>query len=322
VIGRVVVADSKLDPELVLAQMPILPEGDFAGEVGDLQRPLWFRGDGYADLEVPLKGRSGEVVDVGTVTLKPLAKDQSATIKGSIHLDSPKEGELPTVRVSLMVPPANTPHNGYSPRRRWPSPVAVPVGKNGEFQASGLNPSEYYLVIEARGHTANNRRVTLHAGSVEDLGTIALRSADLGFYIGAADPKSGPLAWEKDYTSALKKAAEEKKPLMVMMTATWCGPCKMLEKETLDDPWVRSFLSGFVIVKAYEDKAVEEKYGLNGYPTLVFTDGTGKEAHRTVGHQPTLTFSGVLVQAFRKLDRPLPAELQKLVDRKVIPTRP
>src|SRR5262245_59671569 len=63
------------------------------------------------------------------------------------------------------------------------------------------------------------------------------------------------LAWEKDYPSAITKAKAEKKPLMIMMTATWCGPCKMLEKETLDDPWVRYFLSNFVVVKAYEDKA-------------------------------------------------------------------
>ena len=42
-VGRVVVEDGKLDPELVLAQMEILPEGYFAGEVGDLERPLCFR---------------------------------------------------------------------------------------------------------------------------------------------------------------------------------------------------------------------------------------------------------------------------------------
>src|SRR5207253_280925 len=77
----------------------------------------------------------------------------------------------------------------------------------------------------------------------------------------------------------------------VMMTATWCGWCKVLEKETLSDPWVRHFLSGFVLVKAYEDRAVEQKYGLSGYPTLVFTDSAGKSVHKTVGHQAQLPFS-------------------------------
>src|SRR5262249_42486395 len=80
------------------------------------------------------------------------------------------------------------------------------------------------------------------------------------------------LVGEKDYRSEIKKAKAEKKPLMILMTATWCGPCKLLEKETLDDPWVRYFLSDFVVVKSCEDKDVENAYGLTTYPTLVFTD--------------------------------------------------
>jgi thiol:disulfide interchange protein len=102
------------------------------------------------------------------------------------------------------------------------------------------------------------------------------------------------------------------------MTATWCGPCKALEKETLNNPWTRHFLSGFVIVKAYEDKEVETKYGLNGYPTLVFTDSNGKEAFRSVGYRATMPFAAECAQAFQKLDQKLPPELQTLVDRKVL----
>ena len=43
VVGRVVVEDGKTDPQDVMAQMPILPDGYFAGEVGDLKRPISFR---------------------------------------------------------------------------------------------------------------------------------------------------------------------------------------------------------------------------------------------------------------------------------------
>ena len=318
-VGRVVVEDAKQDPELVLAQMEILPEGYFAGEVGDLERPICFRAPGYADLEVPLKGKTGDLVDLGTIHLKPLPKDQARTLKGKLALDATGDMKSSTVQLSMSVGKANTPHNGYSPRHRWPEPVKVPVSKTGEFSVEGLSPADYYLSVEAPGHADFSRQVKLDTGGLEtDLGTIHLRSSDLGFYIGKPAPKTGELAWEKDYPSALKKAQAEKKPVMVMMTATWCGPCKMLEKETLNDPWVRHFLSRFVIVKAYEDKDVEKTYGLNGYPTLVFTDSNGKESVRTVGHQPTLSFAGVCAKAYQKLEQPLPDELQVLVEKKVV----
>ena len=124
----------------------------------------------------------------------------------------------------------------------------------------------------------------LKPGQERDAGTIRLRCEDLGFYIGKPAPKAAELAWEKDFPTALEKARSTRKPLMVMMTATWCGPCKHLESQTLSDPWIRHFLSGFVVVKAYEDRKVEETYGLQGYPTLVFTDSNGRAAYTSVGY--------------------------------------
>jgi thiol-disulfide isomerase/thioredoxin len=317
-VGQVVVADGKLDPQLVLAQMEILPEGYFAGEIGDLERPLGFRAEGYSSLDVPLKGRNGEVVYLGAVTLNPLPADQAATLKGTVKLDDFKGMGTATLQLSLSVPKPNTPHNGFSPRRRWPDPIKVAVSDSGEFKAAGLTPSTYTIIIEAKGHTQAFQQVSLVAGQEKDAGAIRLKATDLGFYIGKSAPKTGELAWEKDYASALKKAGAEKKPIMVMMTATWCGHCKMLEKETLNDPWIRHFLSKFVIVQVFEDKDIEKTYGLNGYPTLVFTDSKGKEGHRTVGYQGVVPFAGVCAIAFAKLDQKLPEELQRLVDQKVI----
>jgi len=319
VVGRVVVSDGKLDPELVLAQMEILPEGYFAGEVGDHERPVGFRAEGYLGLDVPLKGKSGDVVDLGTVTIHALPPDQAASLKGKVTLDDAKGAVTPTVKLSMSVPRPNTPHNGYSPRRRWPESISVPVSQSGEFQVDGLSPGEHMLIVNAVGHEQFIKRITLNPGPQQEDCRISLRTNDIGFYIGKSAPKTGELAWEKDYPTALTKAQAERKPMMVMMTATWCGPCKMLEKETLNDPWVRHFLSHFVIVKAYEDKDVEKTYGLNGYPTLVFTDFSGKEACRTVGHQATLPFAGVCAKAFEKLGRKLPSELQELADKKVLP---
>ena len=63
VVGRVVLADGKLEPELVLAQMEILPDGYFAAEIGDMQRPLGLKAEGYAGVDVPIQGKAGSVID-------------------------------------------------------------------------------------------------------------------------------------------------------------------------------------------------------------------------------------------------------------------
>lgn len=315
VIGQIAIGDGKLSPEMVLAQMPISPEGYFAGEVGDMKKPIGFRAAGYEDEQVALDGKAGEVIDVGTVTLKPMAKEKAATLKGTVKLDVAERGPA-SMSLSLMVPRPNTPHNGYSPRRSWPKPTEIKLEADSSFVVAGLTPGDYYWTIQAKDHAQKAEVVAIR--DVTDKGVIQLRTTDLGFYIGKKAPPNGELPWEKDFDAAITKAAADKRPMMVMMTATWCGPCKALEGEVLNNAWVKHFLSGFVIVKAYEDKAVEAKYPMNGYPTLVFLDSAGKEMHRTVGYQPSTKFLSECVKGMRKLKMTLPTELQALIDKKVI----
>ena len=58
------------------------------------------------------------------------------------------------------------------------------------------------------------------------------------------------LPWETNYPVALAKAKQEKRPLFLMLTATWCGPCKMLEGQTLPDPYRREYSQRHVHVAA------------------------------------------------------------------------
>ena len=319
VVGRVVVADGRLDPGLVLAQMPILRGGYFAGEVADLDRPIGFRAARYEGADVSLKGREGPVICVGDVTLRPVAPDRRAGLRGRLVPDDPASMTKVMVRVLVDRAPINTPSGGYASSERPPESVLVPASPSGDFLVEGLAPGAHRLVVAAQGHVATATPLTLRPGQVEDAGTIRLKAHDPGHYLkGKTPPPTGELPWEKDYPAALKRARAEKKPLMIMMTATWCGPCKTLEKETLNDPWVRSILSDFVIVQSYEDEAVEARYGVDLYPTLIFADPDGKEAHRTRGHLVPLPFLAAIAPAFAKLGIPLRPELQELIDKKAI----
>jgi thiol-disulfide isomerase/thioredoxin len=317
VIGQLVVEDGKIDPELVMSQMPILEEGYFADVVKSFDQPLSFRAHGYRDLDVPLTDAKSGAAILEKVVLQPLPPGERATLKGTVVLDGSSDAKSAQVIVKPSMGPINTPSGGYSPRMRWPEGVKVPVSESGEFTVEGLNPSDISVSAIAADHINQFKKIKLTSEHPTDIGELRLLKTDLGFYVGSSAPE-GELHWESDYASALKRAEAEQKPLMVMMTATWCGPCKMLEKETLNDPWIRSFLSKFVIVKAYEDKDVEKKYGMSGYPTLVFTDPSGNQAYKCVGHKPAFEFVQDCARAFESLAIEQPEAIKKLIEKKII----
>ena len=318
VVGQLIVADGKESPELVLAQMAILEEGYFAGEIGDLEQPLCFRAHGYQALDVPLQGKQGDVLHLGRVILKPLSDDQRVSLKGKVVLDAAPDLATATVKLGISLPPINTPHKGFAGRKRWPDEISVPVSKTGEFTIDGLNPSDYNLTVSAVDHVDLSKKVTLTAGQPSDAGTVRLYSSDLGFYIGTPAPQTDANVWETDYQIALRRAQSEQRPMLVMMTATWCGPCKLLEEKTLNDAWIRYFLSRFILVKVYEDQEVEKLYGLQGYPTLAFADSSGKLTHKCVGYMPTSRFAAECRKALAALSIDLPVEMEKLVERGII----
>ena len=128
------------------------------------------------------------------------------------------------------------------------------------------------------------------------------------------------LPWEKDYTTALARAKAEKRPLFLMLTATWCGPCKMLESQTLPDSAIRAGLKEFVWVKAYEDGELNKKFGLSGYPTLVFIDPvTDRVLARQVGFEPPGSFLREVIVARKAAGLPLTSQMIKLQAKSFVP---
>jgi thiol-disulfide isomerase/thioredoxin len=121
------------------------------------------------------------------------------------------------------------------------------------------------------------------------------------------------LPWETDYATALAKAKTEKRPLFLMLTATWCGPCKSLESKTLTDPAIRSGLKEFVWVQAFEDKALDKKFEIGGYPTLVFLDVVKDQVvARSMGYEAANSFLTHVIKARKGVGLPLTDEMKKI----------
>lgn len=128
------------------------------------------------------------------------------------------------------------------------------------------------------------------------------------------------LPWEKDYAGGLAKAKAEKRPLFLMLTATWCGPCKMLESQTLPSPAVLSGLKEFVWVKAYEDEALNKKFHAGGYPTLVFLDSSsGRVLEQSSGYGAPGPFLRHVLAARRAVNLPLTKHMEELLAKAFVP---
>ena len=130
--------------------------------------------------------------------------------------------------------------------------------------------------------------------------------------------KKAESAWLTDLAAAKKQAAEEKKPILMFFTGSdWCGWCRKLHEDVLDKDEFQKFAKDSVILLELDfpnsipqsdalkkqNKALGEKFKVNGYPTMVLVASDGeKEITRTVGYNKELVSK--LKKAVKKvLDR-------------------
>ena len=107
----------------------------------------------------------------------------------------------------------------------------------------------------------------------------------------------------KDAPSFLRAAFDEarksRRPLVIAFSASWCGPCKRLKKETLADPEVAKLLAKvqFVDVDVDEHPGLAKAYNVSAVPDVVFVDRDRYIVGRLGNFEPPAAFRARL-QAF------------------------
>jgi len=95
-------------------------------------------------------------------------------------------------------------------------------------------------------------------------------------------------AWMHAEPEALARARAERRPVIVDFWAEWCTACKELDKLAWADPRVQREAARFVKVKVDgtettdEVAAIQERYEVQGMPTVVFIDSDGKQVKERV----------------------------------------
>lgn len=85
------------------------------------------------------------------------------------------------------------------------------------------------------------------------------------------------LMWETEAATALKRADQEGKPLLIFVSADFCHYCRKMESETWSNAGVQEFVDqNFVPLKliAEQERELVDKLGVTAFPTTIVLSKT------------------------------------------------
>lgn len=99
-----------------------------------------------------------------------------------------------------------------------------------------------------------------------------------------------------DWNGMKQQALTSNKPILLRFGAPWCTPCKIMEQTTFQNPILQAFMTDHYLtqkidVSTEEGKALQNRYGIDQIPTLVFYS---PQANILEEHQGTITSTKLL----------------------------
>lgn len=103
--------------------------------------------------------------------------------------------------------------------------------------------------------------------------------------------QSSQIAWTRSLKEAKAKASDSRKVIIADIYTDWCGWCKQMDVKTWAHPAVIQENRSFVFLKLNAETepdgiAMQKRFGIESYPTVLLLDSTGEEFDRLEGYLP------------------------------------
>lgn len=123
----------------------------------------------------------------------------------------------------------------------------------------------------------------------------------------ASDFPKGSPAFKDSSTYALSAAKKSGKPIVMVFSAAWCGPCQSMKKEVYPSEAVKAYHDKFVWAYLDIDDASNEKaatkYGVSSIPHIEFLTPEGKEIDKQIGSNSPEAFAKTLASVLAKVKK-------------------
>jgi len=97
------------------------------------------------------------------------------------------------------------------------------------------------------------------------------------------------------FKDLISKAKKENKLVFIDAYTTWCGPCKMMEKnvftkKSVGDFYNKNFVNARFDMEKGEGREIAQKFGVRSYPTYLFLNGDGELVSQNYGYMEESIF--------------------------------
>lgn len=97
------------------------------------------------------------------------------------------------------------------------------------------------------------------------------------------------------FKDLIAKAKKENKIVFLDAYASWCGPCKLMEKnvftkKSVGDYYNANFVNARFDMEKGEGREIATKYGVRSYPTYLFLNGDGELISQNLGYMEESVF--------------------------------
>ena len=101
----------------------------------------------------------------------------------------------------------------------------------------------------------------------------------MSFRFSPRDNRANEIAWSPWTPAAFERASDEKKPILLSISAVWCHWCHVMDETSYSDPDVIALINErFIPVRVDNDERpdINARYNMGGWPTTAFLTPDGK----------------------------------------------